>query len=879
MMSVDTPRPDVDSDDDSPGRSHDAPEGREGASPSSPISPTETLRDAPTRAPKRIGHYHVKRVLAAGGMGTVYEATQEKPRRVVAIKLMKQGIASRSALRRFEYESQILARLRHPGIAQIYEAGTHRDDSGTVPFFAMEYIPNALPITKYAADKKLSTREKLELFAKVCDAVHHGHQKGIIHRDLKPSNILVDSTGQPRIIDFGVARGTDSDMAVTTLQTDIGQLVGTLQYMSPEQCLADPHDLDTRSDVYALGVVLYELLSGKLPYTVSSTRIYDGARVIREEQPTKLTTVDKTLRGDVETIVLKALEKDRERRYRSAADFGDDINRYVAGEAIVARPPSMMYQFRVLVRRNKPVFAAIAAVFVVLLGGVIISTSLYVHAKDQAAKARTTLGFLEGMFHSADTAQGGTVDIELLLDEAAREIDAGEFAEQPEIEASVRRTIGSMYSGLSLYDTAARHLRNAADLHRRVLGEEHPDTLRWDSEYANVLRRAGNYEDAERILRRVYPIQARVVGTEHEHTLRTGYGLATVLQRLGKVQEAEALIRPTLDSQRRVLGREHLHTLHSRHRLASLLALQGRLAEAEEMQKQALDVQRQVFGDEHRDTLYGMNNLGVTLIAQGKLAEAESVFRSGLEIGRRRFGERHRTTLYMLDNLAVVLRRLGRLDEAESRSRESLELFLDVFGERHKGSLEAMTNMAVLHREQGRLPESEELFRRVLELRREVLGQEHPQTLGSLSSLTQVLLKQGKPDEARPYAAELIQHRKQATEQPDAGASELNSYAWLLLTCKPVDLRDPEAALLAAKRAVAASDGTDAEILDTLALTYFMTGDMVKALEVQEKAVSMLPSGKSSLRAELEANLAKYRAALSEPEPTEPAEPEAKVPP
>jgi non-specific serine/threonine protein kinase/serine/threonine-protein kinase len=278
---------------------------------------TETHEPYPSSVTsiKRVGQYHIKRVLASGGMGTVYEATQEKPRRVVAIKLMKQGIASKSALRRFEYESQILARLRHPGIAQIYEAGTHRDDSGTVPYFAMEYIPHALSLTKYAKDKKLSTREKLDLFTQVCDAVHHGHQKGIIHRDLKPGNILVDSNGQVKVIDFGVARGTDSDMAVTTLQTDIGQLVGTLQYMSPEQCVADPHDIDTRSDVYALGVVLYELLAEKLPYKISSQQIFEGTRIIREQQPTNITTIDKTLKGDIETIIYKALEKDRERRY------------------------------------------------------------------------------------------------------------------------------------------------------------------------------------------------------------------------------------------------------------------------------------------------------------------------------------------------------------------------------------------------------------------------------------------------------------------------------------------------------------------------------------------------------------------------------------
>ena len=324
---------------------------------------------------KKIGRYHIKHVIGTGGMGTVYQAMQQQPRRVVALKVMKRGIASRSALRRFEYEAQILARLRHPGIAQIYEAGVHEEVGESVPFFAMEYIPAAMPITRYAEQKKLGTRERLDLFARVCDAVQHGHGKGIIHRDLKPSNILVDSSGQPKIIDFGVARSTDSDLAVTTLQTDIGQLIGTLQYMSPEQCLADPIDLDTRSDVYALGVVLYELLCGKVPYDVSRAAVFEATRVIQEATPAKPSTLNKTLRGDVETVVMKALEKDRERRYRSAAEFGEDLRRYLNDEPVTAQPPSLSYQVRMFARKNKVVFRAGVAVIVTLLLG-LAGTSL-----------------------------------------------------------------------------------------------------------------------------------------------------------------------------------------------------------------------------------------------------------------------------------------------------------------------------------------------------------------------------------------------------------------------------------------------------------------------------------------------------------------------
>jgi len=305
---------------------------------------------APTR--RTIGRYRIKGLIGGGGMGNVYAAVQEEPRRTVALKVMKPGIAAPRAMRRFELEAQTLARLRHPGIAQIYEAGTHDEGSGPVPYFAMEYVAGAKSITEYADGRSLGIRERLELFAKVCDAVHHGHQKGIIHRDLKPSNILVDSSGNPKIIDFGVARATDSDMAVTTLQTDVGQLIGTLQYMSPEQCDADPDGLDTRSDVYALGVVLYELLCARPPYDLAQVALHEAARVIREEAPEKPSTIDRTLRGDVETITLKALEKEPERRYQSAADLGRDIERYLTSEPIEARPASALYQLRLMATRH-----------------------------------------------------------------------------------------------------------------------------------------------------------------------------------------------------------------------------------------------------------------------------------------------------------------------------------------------------------------------------------------------------------------------------------------------------------------------------------------------------------------------------------------------
>ena len=386
-------------DSDSP----DAPDTGPRSSTSTAV-PTAERPPADPLIGQRVGRYRIRSVIGTGGMGRVYAAVQETPRRTVALKIMRPGIASKSALRRFELEAQTLARLRHPGIAQVYEAGTHDDGSGAVPFFAMEYVPGAKPITAHAAAKKLTPRQRLELFTKVCDAVAHGHQKGIFHRDLKPGNILVDASGRPKIIDFGVARATDSDMAVTTLQTDIGQLIGTLQYMAPEQCDADPHALDIRCDVYALGVVLYELLCGRPPYDVSNVALHEAVRVVRDEAPARPSTIDRTLRGDVETIALKALEKDPDRRYQSAADLGRDIGRYLAQEPIDARPPSFGYHLRMFARRNRGVFAWMATAAAALVLATVASTYFAVREGRAHAKTAQALFDRDAALNEAQTA-------------------------------------------------------------------------------------------------------------------------------------------------------------------------------------------------------------------------------------------------------------------------------------------------------------------------------------------------------------------------------------------------------------------------------------------------------------------------------------------
>jgi predicted Ser/Thr protein kinase len=333
--------------------------------------------------PAYIGRYRVVRRHGEGGMGTVYEAEQDNPRRLVALKVIRAGRVSADFLNRFKHEAQILGRLQHPGIAQVYEAGRGEDGQ---PFFAMEFI-HGTPLDEYARDRDLDAPARLELLAKVCEAVQHAHDKGVIHRDLKPANILVDPCGQPKVLDFGVARVTDADVLSTSSQTQTGQLLGTLRYMSPEQLAARPSGLDRRSDVYALGVILFELLAHRLPYHLDHLPGHEAARVIQHQEPSRLGSIDKLYRGDLEIIVAKALEKEKTRRYASAGDLASDIGRYLRGEAILARPASALYKLRKFARRNSALVAGISGIFAALLVGTVVSILFALRAHENARAA------------------------------------------------------------------------------------------------------------------------------------------------------------------------------------------------------------------------------------------------------------------------------------------------------------------------------------------------------------------------------------------------------------------------------------------------------------------------------------------------------------
>lgn len=395
-----------------------------------------------------VGRFHILRRIGAGGMGRVYEAQQSQPHRRVAIKILRRGIASRSTLRRFRAEIEVLGNLQHPGIAQLYEAGTFDEGQGGVPWFAMELVEDARPILRYASDEGLDRRARLHLFAKVCDAVAYGHLKGIVHRDLKPGNVLITTDGEPKLIDFGIARATESDIAITTVGTHMGALLGTIAYMSPEQSRGDSRDIDQRSDVYSLGVVLYELLTAARPYSLSHTSIIGAARMVQEDSATPMSRIDRSLRGDLETIVAKAMEKDPQRRYLSAAGLAADARRFLEGKPIEARPPSVGYLLRCFARRHRGVVAASAAIIALLITATFVSTTLYMQAVEALQRA--------------DASAGAEVDARA----RARIVSA---ISPPQSVLKVRSSIESLPAG----SWEQQYAQNAANESLRTIHREH----------------------------------------------------------------------------------------------------------------------------------------------------------------------------------------------------------------------------------------------------------------------------------------------------------------------------------------------------------------------------------------------------------------------
>jgi tetratricopeptide (TPR) repeat protein len=748
----------------------------------------------------------------------------------------------------------------------------------------MEYV-RGRPLLEYAAAAKLSVRDRLALVAELGRIVQYAHQHGVIHRDLKPANVLIDDDGRPRILDFGVARSTNADVQSSTLATEAGQLVGTIGYMSPEQLEGDPTKVDARADVYALGVIAYELLAGRLPHDVKTCSIAQAARLVMETEPTPLRIANPILRGDVDVIVSTALARERERRYQTATDLALDVERYLADEPISARPAGRIYRFRKFARRNRVAVAALAAVFLVMVAATIISVTNAVaatNARDDAviaqksaedaqdaeeaqrelaekrlAVANAVNQFLnDDLLGQADPYQQANRALTLreALDHASETI-GDRLDDAPVVRGSIHFTVGRLYRQLGEFELAEPHLREAVALLSAELGEDDEQTLEARNALGAMLWQAWRPVEAEAYARETMRLAMARHGREHEEATSAMNDLAVALKRQGRFEEAESYYRAALEIEERVQGEADRGTQSTMNNLALLLADRGEHEEAEELMRRVLEIRRRVYGEEDPDTAYALVNLGHVLWLQNEYDEMEPLWTRAYEIRQRVLGETHPETLRSL--YALGLMHSARKDDAmaEQVQREALRLREQTLDEDHQDVMSSRNAVAVAIANQGRHAEAVPRYRELLTQRQRVLGAEHRETRRTRDNLLDSLRALGRHDEAKAVVAERLALMEQTALAPDADARTVNAWAWTLLTCEYEELRDYELGLQQAQRAAELTNHADPQILDTLAVALERNDRLDEAIEVQRQALSLVPDDNERLRGSLEETL------------------------
>ncbi|MHC4311085.1 MAG: tetratricopeptide repeat protein [Planctomycetota bacterium] len=775
-----------------------------------------------------ISRYKLLEKIGEGGMACVYMAEQKEPiRRKVALKIIKLGMDTKQVIARFAAERQALAIMDHPNIARVLDAGA--TETGR-PYFVMELVKGVC-ITEYCDKNKLNTRERLDLFIQVCNAVQHAHQKGIIHRDIKPSNIMVtlhDGQPVPKVIDFGIAKATSLELTEKTLFTRYAQMIGTPEYMSPEQAEMSGLDIDTRTDIYSLGVLLYQLLTGALPFDPEALRasgyaeirrtivedepprpstrlssLGEQAKKVAESRGTKIALLVERLRKELEWIPLKAIRKDRTRRYRSAAEMSDDVQNYLNGAPLIAGPESSLYRLKKSIHRNRALVISIFSILGVLLAGIVVSTVLAIsadrsraEAERQARISQAVGDFLcDDLLGSADPWSGRTEGTSVIsfLDAASEQLE-GKFADEPLIEASIRLTLGSTYWHLGRYSEAEDHLKRSLEIRRDRLGNEDYGTLLCMRELGWVYHWLGKYEQAEPLLvealegmRRTLnaedgtllycmgwlswlyinqgryeeaePLQAealeviqRKLGAEHEWVPSFMYSIGYIYRLQKRFDEAEKLITEALDICRRTRGDLGIETLTIITALGSLYSDQQRYQDVEQLWAEALEGRRKVLGDEHPETFGLMSYLGSLYLRQGKLNQAEPLLAECYQKSREVLGEEHPSIVQFGADLALLYYMQGRIDEAEALFAKAIELIILGF----------MHDLGVWYLSVGRDVEAETLLIKALEGRRRVLGEEHPDTQASMGI---VYFKRGQYDKAEPLLVKVLENKRREEGQ------------------------------------------------------------------------------------------------------------------
>ena len=804
------------------------------------------------------GRYKLLEAIGEGGMGTIWMAEQREPvKRLVALKLIKPGMDSKAVLARFEAERQALALMDHPSIAKILDGGTTRDEPGGVgpgrPYFVMELVKGR-PLTEYCDARRLSIKDRLGLFVQICSAVQHAHQKGIIHRDLKPGNVLVtehDGKPVPKVIDFGLAKALSAVGTLTdrTLYTAFGTVVGTPLYMAPEQVGINALDVDTRSDIYALGVILYELLTGSTPLEkrrLKQATWEEVRRVIREEEPprpsVRLSSSDtlpslaasrqiepvklaRMVRGDLDWIVMKCLEKDRTRRYETASALARDIERYLHDEPVEASPPSRRYRLRKFAHKHRSLIATAAGFILLVAAGAGVSTwqalrareaeRVALKARDDAAeqlrqakrseaRSQAVLKFFQDKVLSAARPKGQEgglsrdATVREALDRAEPEIAAA-FAGEPLVEASIRNTLGVSYWYLGDQEKALEQQERAVALRRQELGPEHPETVGAMNDLAIVLDRMGKFAEEQKILEEVVAVKRRTLGPEDPLTLRSVNNLAITLAMQGLLEDAVKLLEENLEIQRRVEGPESITTLRSMYNLAIMRRHLGRWAEARPLFDETLQTLRRVFGPDHQDTLRVLNYLGELLLDQRRPAEARALFEEALKGQRTVLGPTSDETALTMINLADTARLQGRLDEARKLAEEADAL------------------------------------------NRPALGPEHPQTLFGLTIRSSIARDQGHFDQARKgYEKALAGLRRTLSARTPEVQRCMVDYAWMLATAADTAYRDPHRAIALAKKLIENSPKVR-DAWTTLGVAQYRAGAWKDAIAALEKSETVAP--------------------------------------
>jgi hypothetical protein len=751
------------------------------------------------------GRYKLLEEIGEGGMGTVWVAEQTQPvRRKVALKLIKAGMDSKAVLARFDAERQALAVMDHPNIAKVLDGGV--TDTGR-PFFVMEYV-KGVPITQYCDATRLSVPQRLQLFVQVCSAVQHAHQKGIIHRDLKPSNILVapyDDQPVPKVIDFGLAKAMHQSLTERTLHTAHETVLGTPLYMSPEQAQLNNLDVDTRSDIYSLGVLLYELLTGTTP--LEKQRFQDAAweeikRLIREEEPPRPSTrlsstrtlaslaagrqteparLTKLVRGELDWIVMKALEKDRSRRYQTANGFAMDVRRYLAGEPVQAAPPSVRYRLGKLARKHRTALTTAAALVLLLVAGVAVSTWQAVRATQAESAAR--LAEQEAVQAQQAATQRAAGERQARLDAQAKQAEAErqkKLADQAR-QAEADRAEGERQAKLEAQ--AEKSNADKAAAAEKLANVQAQKRLQQIEKANDILGSIFENLDPKEIAKAQRPLQAilveqldkAVAQLEGESigdplvvaAMQNKFGRS--LLGLGEAGKAIVLLEKARATFQTRLGPDHSRTLLSMNNLATAYMAAGKLDLALPLFEQTLQLKKARLGPNHPDTLLSMNNLAAAYQAAGKLDLALPLYEETLRLRKTRLGAYHADTLTSMNNLAAACRAAGKLDLAVPLFEQTLKLHKIWLGPEHPDTLLSMNNLALAYMDAGKLDLALPLFEQTLQLQKTRLGPEHPDTLLSMNNLAAAYQAARKMDLALPLLEQTLRLQKArlGLEHPD----------------------------------------------------------------------------------------------------------------